>query len=128
VVSINDHDEEYCKLHTSGEFISKGIEASMYGIADKWGNDGTTNIFGVYLIFNKTSKRDIRAIAYNKGNQDQENGRAMLHIETEADSSNYYEFTFNEKTQIEANSIKNLWSKLIPHNTGLQYLNPLNNN
>lgn len=63
---------------------------------------GTDNLLVVYVIFKENIKKDIHAIAFDEANN--EMGRAKVTIEGKRDESQFIEFHFDKRTNIDSNS------------------------
>ena len=91
-----------CDLTLNKELISQGLSLGVFSVESENQNENN-NVLRVYLIFDKDFKSQVTAIVTNKMNQ--ETGRSKIEIEAEAGSADYYDFIFDEHTNIDVKSI-----------------------
>ena len=88
-----------CEVHISDALKAKGIQTGKLEFAS---NGGTDNVLNLYLIFNDdfNGKLNIKVID-EKG---LEYGRSALQIKAAKGSAGYYDFTFDNRTNLEGKS------------------------
>lgn len=88
------------KLELSAEIKSKGLDLGKCTIrSDSTGNE---NILVVYLIFSQDYNGPLTVKAYDS--KLKEMGRVRLNVEGKKDESQFVEFRFDKRTQIDNNS------------------------
>ncbi|WP_299126131.1 hypothetical protein [uncultured Winogradskyella sp.] len=85
-----------CEILLSQNLVNKGLKKGVYNIESQ--PIGNNNKLTLYLIFDKDFSKEIMAKAYNtKG---QEIGRAKTIIEGKSGDAAYFDFEFDERTDI----------------------------
>ena len=90
-----------CEISLSNSLIEKGLQTGKYEIKNDV-NQENDNILVLYLIFNKDFKQTLYLKAFDKKNV--EIGRSKLEITGKKGDADYFEFQFNDKTDIESKS------------------------
>ncbi|VXC14720.1 conserved hypothetical protein [Flavobacterium sp. 9AF] len=90
-----------CEITLSQDLIKKGLQTGKYEIKSK-SNDDNDNTLILYLIFNDNFKQTLNLKAFDKENI--EIGRSNLEVSGKKGSAEYFEFYFNDKTDIESKS------------------------
>ncbi|WP_299117133.1 hypothetical protein [uncultured Winogradskyella sp.] len=85
-----------CEITLSKELKTKGLSKGVYNIEGQ--PIGNNNKLTIYLIFNQDFDSDIIAKAYNKDGL--EIGRAKTNISGKKDEAGYFNFKFDELTDI----------------------------
>lgn len=86
-----------CEVILSDSLKEQGITTGAFEIEnDTLG--GKDNLLSIYLIFDKNITKKLTAKAYNK--KGLEIGRANLTIKAKEGQADYYDFSFNSKTEI----------------------------
>ncbi|MDG5491921.1 hypothetical protein [Psychroserpens sp. SPM9] len=90
------------KLKLSPELQKKGVKTGKFTIADnpQGGND---NMLTLYIIFDKDYDDIMFVKVFDKNGL--ETGRAKLEVKGAKGDANYFDFTFNERTEIEYRSL-----------------------
>jgi len=93
-------DKSYgSELILSQNILDKGISFSQFSFES---NSSSRNILRVYLIFSKDFNSSLLVKSFNK--EGKENGRTTLQINEKANNAKFFDFVFDEKTYLEANS------------------------
>ena len=90
-----------CEIILSNTLIEKGLQTGKYEIKSNI-NDGKDNVLVLYIIFNQDFKQNLFLKAFDKKNI--EIGRSKLAITGKKGDADYFEFQFNDKTDIESKS------------------------
>jgi hypothetical protein len=90
-----------CEISLSNSLIEKGLQTGKYEIKNDL-NQENDNILVLYLIFNKDFKQTLYLKVFDK--KSVEIGRSKLEITGKKGEADYYEFQFNDKTNIESKS------------------------
>ena len=85
-----------CEILLSKHLISKGLKKGVYDIESQ--PIGNNNKLTLYLIFDKDFSKEVIAKAYNK--KGQEIGRTKAIITGNAGDASYFDFEFDERTDI----------------------------
>jgi len=90
------------KIQLSPSLKKKGISTGKYSISNnpQGGND---NMLTLYLIFDKDFNDVVYIRVFDKNGL--ETGRAKLEVQGNKGDANYFDFTFNERTEIEYRSL-----------------------
>ena len=89
-----------CDLKLSDNLSSKGVRTGKFAIGNS--KEGNNNMLTTYLIFDKDIKQKIRVTVMDKNGK--EYGRSTLDIEGKKDDAKYFDFVFDNKTNIESKS------------------------
>jgi hypothetical protein len=93
-----------CDLILSEEVINEGVSTGKYSVGRE--NSSNYNKLTVYFIFEKDIKTEYTAIVDDKNGL--EIGRTKLLIEGLAGETGYFDFVFDERTNIEVKSSINI--------------------
>ncbi len=93
-----------CELVLSEEMKIQGISSGKYIVGSE--NSTNYNKLTVYFIFDKNIKGRYTAIALDKSGL--EIGRSKIPVEGLAGETGYFDFVFDERTNIEVKSIINI--------------------
>lgn len=84
-----------CEISVSKNLLDSGIKTGAYDIED---TSGKNNTLILYIIFAKDFKNTITVKAFNK--KGLEIGRTKIEISGNKGDADYYEFVFDERTDI----------------------------
>ncbi|MFY0675130.1 MAG: hypothetical protein JXQ87_17175 [Bacteroidia bacterium] len=87
-----------CQITVDSVLSAKGISFGKHSIASK--STGTDNRLNIYLIFDQDFEGEIRAVAFNEDGD--EIGRSKLELASKADEAEYFNFNFNDATNLDA--------------------------
>lgn len=90
-----------CEITLSYQLIENGLKTGKYEIKSNL-NNGKDNILVLYLIFDKDIDQTLYLKAFDKKNV--EIGRSKLEITGKKGEAEYFEFHFNDRTDIESKS------------------------
>lgn len=85
-----------CEILLSKQLKNKGLKVGVYDIESQ--PVGNNNKLTLYLIFNQNFSKELIAKAYNKNGL--EIGRAKSKINATKGDAGYYDFEFDERTNI----------------------------
>lgn len=89
-----------CEIELSQELTDNGLSTGVFSIEDK--DTGSNNRLTIYMIFESDFKKTLTAKAYNKAGL--EIGRSNIDIDAKAGHAGYFDFDFDNRTDIEARS------------------------
>ncbi len=92
-----------CELKLSENLSAKGIKTGKFSIGNS--NGAENNLLTAYIIFDKDFKQKIHVSVLDKNGK--EYGRSALDIEGKKDDAKYFDFTFDNRTNIESKSTFN---------------------
>lgn len=87
-----------CQITVDSILSAKGISFGKHSIESK--STGTDNRLSIYLIFDQDFEGEIRAAAFNEDGD--EIGRSKLALSSVAGEAEYYDFNFNDATNLDA--------------------------
>lgn len=93
-----------CELILSDELIAQGISTGKYIVGSE--NSSNNNKLTVYFIFGQDTQAEYTATVMDKNGL--EIGRTKLAIEGKHNETGYFDFVFDERTNIEVKSIINI--------------------
>ncbi|MFT7051503.1 MAG: hypothetical protein ACJAZK_002114 [Psychroserpens sp.] len=90
------------KIKLSPNLLKSGLSTGKFEITDSpfGGND---NLLTLYLIFDKDFDGILHVKVFDKNGL--ETGRTKLEVKMNKGSTNYFDFTFDERVEIEARSL-----------------------
>ena len=89
-----------CELKLSENLSKKGLKTGKFSIGNA--NAAENNLLTVYLIFDKDFKQNIHVSVVDKNGK--EYGRSVLDIDGKSDDAKYFDFSFDNRTNIESKS------------------------
>jgi hypothetical protein len=100
VEGVSDGIDKTMKCHITVDSVlsAKGISFGKHSIESK--STGTDNRLSIYLIFDQDFEGEIRAAAFNEDGD--EIGRSKLALSSVAGEAEYYNFNFNDATNLDA--------------------------
>jgi len=85
-----------CKIKLSDSLLNNGLKTGVYNIGKQ--NHSNNNKLTLYLIFDASFNKEVVAKAYHKSGL--EIGRAKATIQGQKGDARYFDFVFNEQTDI----------------------------
>ena len=93
-----------CELSLSDELVAQGLSMGKHTVGSE--NSSNYNKLTVYLIFEQDMEAEFTAIVLDKNSL--EIGRTKLAVEGKAGDTGYFDFVFDERTNIEVKSSINI--------------------
>ncbi|CAM3869309.1 MULTISPECIES: hypothetical protein [Flavobacterium] len=90
-----------CEITLSSQLIEKGLKTGKYEVKSNL-NNGKDNVLVLYLIFDKDIDQTLYLKAFDKKNV--EIGRSKLEVTGKKGEAEYFDFQFNDRTDIESKS------------------------
>lgn len=89
-----------CTVETTAPLAGKGLKSGKFTIGDT--DSAKDNKLTIYLIFDKDFKSTVAVKVFDRNGQ--EYGRTRLAIEAKSGEAKYYDFIFDNRTDIENKS------------------------
>lgn len=90
-----------CEINLSEDLIAQGLSTGKFSIEDSE-EGGSDNMLVLYIIFDKDFEGELFARAFDK--KGLEVGRAKTNVKGKAGDAAYFDFTFDQRTDIEVRS------------------------